>query len=294
MTTIDEMAQTGSAADHCAVTSPARAAVVAAGKRAETLLSRGIDGFELQQISTEELMPTRSRGIPVLTVYAGGEPELVSLYRLSSVVLSPSAAADRALVTIGVRARRICRFGFAADPAEFSPAHYSAAAFDGAGDPALVNLLYTGPLDQSAEVDSLLEALRIAAQHDSRLNLITAAGTAQLYASADLLLMPGRSDLHGQAIVEAQASGLPVLAVQEGAALELIESGRSGCLVPSGPFAFGEAIRWLARRATLRERLATGGLHAAREWTWQRSAAQLSAALEAALRQDHGPAVRAA
>jgi glycosyltransferase involved in cell wall biosynthesis len=50
-----------------------------------------------------------------------------------------------------------------------------------------------------------------------------------------------------------------VLAVDGGEAAALIENGRSGFLVPDDPVALTDAIRWLSRRATLRERLATGG-----------------------------------
>jgi len=82
----------------------------------------------------------------------------------------------------------------------------------------------------------------------------------------------------GETTVAAQASGLPVLAVAGGAAEELIESGRSGLLVPHGAGPLSEAIGWLARRATLRERLATGGLLAVRARSWERSLAQLTAA----------------
>lgn len=95
-------------------------------------------------------------------------------------------------------------------------------------------------------------------------------------------------------MLEAQASGLPVLAFNEGEPTELIESGRSGVLVPSTTIALAEAIRWLARRGTLRERLATGGLQAVRERTWDQALAELSAALTQALGADGAAFARAA
>ena len=54
-----------------------------------------------------------------------------------------------------------------------------------------------------------------------------------------------------------------MLAVDGGDAATLIENGRSGFLVPDDAAALADAIRWLCRRATLRERLATGGRLAA-------------------------------
>jgi glycogen(starch) synthase len=67
-----------------------------------------------------------------------------------------------------------------------------------------------------------------------------------------------------------------VLAVDAGAAAELIENGRTGSLVPPDPVALSAAIVGLARRATLLERLATGGLRATRERSWQSSLGQLA------------------
>lgn len=87
---------------------------------------------------------------------------------------------------------------------------------------------------------------------------------ARMYASADLFVYPGSIDGYGRAILEAQASGLPVLAATGSGACEQIESGRTGCLGEPDPLAMASAIRWLARRAAIRERLATGGLLAVR------------------------------
>jgi glycosyltransferase involved in cell wall biosynthesis len=62
-----------------------------------------------------------------------------------------------------------------------------------------------------------------------------------------------------------------VLAVDAGGPADLIESGRSGCLVAPSAEALAEALHGLARREAIRERLATGGLVAVRERTWERS-----------------------
>lgn len=112
---------------------------------------------------------------------------------------------------------------------------------------------------------------------------------AEVYASADLLVFPGSTDTFGRVVLEAQASGLPVLAVDAGGARELIENGRSGCLVAPEPAALASAIRGLARRATLQDRLATGGLLAVRERSWERSLAQLAAGYARALGESQIP-----
>lgn len=165
------------------------------------------------------------------------------------------------------------------------PMHLPAS---GEGVLARINLIYVGPLDAQHHVQTLADAFLAAHDHDPRLHLLVVGDgdeheclerllghTAtflgeratteldELVAQADLLVSPTTSADTASTIIEAQASGLPVLAVDGGDAAGLIENGRSGFLVPDDHAAFADAIRWLSRRATLRERLATGGLLAA-------------------------------
>jgi len=55
---------------------------------------------------------------------------------------------------------------------------------------------------------------------------------ARAYAAADIFLFASRTDTFGQVILEAQASGLPVVAVAAGGPLSLIEDRVSGLLRP--------------------------------------------------------------
>jgi glycosyltransferase involved in cell wall biosynthesis len=88
------------------------------------------------------------------------------------------------------------------------------------------------------------------------------------YRRIDLYLQPSIEIRHeassmaqaesmGRAILEAQASGVPVVASRSGGIGDIVEDGRSGLLVPpgeAGPLA--AAIARLCAEADLRERLA--------------------------------------
>jgi glycosyltransferase involved in cell wall biosynthesis len=97
------------------------------------------------------------------------------------------------------------------------------------------------------------------------------------------MLFCSQTDTFGQVLLEAQASGVPVVAVDAGGPSELIESGRSGVLCPPDPAAIGDAVAYLAGRPALRERLAQGGLTAVRDRTWDAALGRLAAGWHRAL-----------
>jgi glycosyltransferase involved in cell wall biosynthesis len=236
-------------------------------------------------------------GLPVLGRYAAAthSRDAGAFYRECRLVLSPTRGADQALLLEQVDPGCIVRWAPGVDLDRFHPARFAPEALA----PGF-NLLHAGPLSLEHGVDLLAEAFLIAHGRDPRLHLVF-AGTgpardrlrarlgqtasflgpldeealAVIYASADLLMTAGPT---GESILEAQASGLPVLAVDTGVAADLIESGRSGCLVGPDADAFASAIRGLARRGALLDRLATGGLLAARSRSWDRSLSELATA----------------
>ena len=89
-----------------------------------------------------------------------------------------------------------------------------------------------------------------------------------MYASADVFCFPSTTDTFGQVLLEAGASGLPVVAAAAGGALELVAHGYTGLLVtPADPHAFAGALVDLADSEPLRRRLGTGGRSEALERT---------------------------
>ncbi len=106
---------------------------------------------------------------------------------------------------------------------------------------------------------------------------------ARAYASADLFLFCSRTDTYGQVIAEAQASGLPVVAVAEGGPVSLISDRHTGWLCPPDPESLAGALAQLASSAFLRERLSRAGRAEVRGRSWEAAFEQLATGYERAL-----------
>jgi glycosyltransferase involved in cell wall biosynthesis/predicted metal-dependent phosphoesterase TrpH len=234
---------------------------------------------------------------------AGMDAALASLYGLCEIVLSPSESADDSLRALGVPAHRIERWDRGVDVSRFRPGLRDARRL-----PGELTVLYAGRLTSEKGVDLLADAFMRARERDPRLHLALAGGgpeegalrdrlgdhatflgwldgpeLARAYASADMFLFASRTDTFGQVILEAQASGLPVVAVAAGGLLSLVDDRRTGLLCPPDVDALAAALCELAGSPMLRRRLAEAGLAAVGERTWERALERLAAGYRRAL-----------
>jgi glycosyltransferase involved in cell wall biosynthesis len=82
------------------------------------------------------------------------------------------------------------------------------------------------------------------------------ASLAGLMAASDLFVWPAINEAYGMAILEAQASGLPVVAGAGPGVAAIVEDGTTGRLVPAGDAdAFAAAVRGLLADPELRKHL---------------------------------------
>ncbi|MGZ8647932.1 MAG: glycosyltransferase, partial [Solirubrobacteraceae bacterium] len=235
-------------------------------------------------------------------VAAGMRMALATFFSQCRVVLSPSRAADRGLLALGIDAERIARWDRGVDLERFSPAHRRERSDD------RVHVLYSGRLTEEKGAGLLADAFLAARARDPRLHLLLAGGgpeevalrerlgraatflgwleggeLATAYASADVFLFCSQTDTFGQVVLEAQASGLPVVAIAAGGPAELVEDGRSGVLCPPRIDELASAVTRLAASPAARRRLARGGLVAVADRSWEASLARLGAGWHGAL-----------
>ena len=114
-------------------------------------------------------------------------------------------------------------------------------------------------------------------EHATFLGWLEGEDLARAYASADMFLFCSQTDTYGQVVLEAGASGLPVIAVAEGGPATLIENNHTGLLCQADADHLAGAMLRLASSPLLRRRLGTSGVSAARGRSWERSLEQLAA-----------------
>ena len=98
----------------------------------------------------------------------------------------------------------------------------------------------------------------------------TRRGPVEAYASADMFVMPSDSETLGFVVIEAMASGLPIVAADAGGIPSIVDHESNGILVkPGDTKAFAAACGRVLDDAGMRERLTTRGRSDAEGWSWR-------------------------
>ena len=91
-------------------------------------------------------------------------------------------------------------------------------------------------------------------------------------ASMDVFFNPSVTETFGNVTTEAMAAGVPVVAARATGAIDLVEEGRTGCLVPPRDVgAYADAIARIAHDSALRRRMGEAGHAAAAHYRWDRA-----------------------
>lgn len=90
------------------------------------------------------------------------------------------------------------------------------------------------------------------------------------YAAGDIFVFPGENETFGNVVLEAMASGLPVLVAAHGGLRDHTHNGHNGFQFEPGNGAqLATLVRWLLADPSYRARLASNALAYARAMTWQ-------------------------
>ena len=134
------------------------------------------------------------------------------------------------------------------------------AALVARGGLPVFRLVMLGDGPEREHLEALSRTLGLA---DSIIFAGMTGDVAPYFSLADIFVLPSRSEGSPNALLEALASAVPVVATAVGGVPEIVRSGENGLLVPPGdPPAFAAALAELLENGELRRRLGYAG----RDW----------------------------
>ncbi len=204
-------------------------------------------------------------------------------YGQMDTIYAPSRSTAQDLVARGIKAERIVVHPRGVDAERFRPDR-DTRFFESLGLARQFKILYVGRVSREKSLDVLAEAFRRVHAHrpDARLVIVgdgpyleeMRTKTAGLpvvftgylqgealtsaYAGADLFVFPSATDTFGNVVLEAQASGLPVVVTSSGGPREAMQPGRTGLVVE--PYDAGALSMSILDLMFDRERLRTMAL----------------------------------
>src|SRR5881296_1529299 len=214
-------------------------------------------------------------------------------YSQCAVTLAPSRFQAAKLHAHGIHNVTLWQRGV--NPATFSPAFRSSALRARLGAADVPILLYVGRLGREKNLPYLVDAMQLLERrgggHPFKLVIVGngqmrrtlaarlphahftgALGGEELsrwYASADVFVFPSIAETFGNVVLEAFASGLPVIGVDAGSVRELVSPNWNGRLAPAdSPAAFADAVRSLLHRPVDLARLGFGARVTAAQYRW--------------------------
>jgi glycosyltransferase involved in cell wall biosynthesis len=254
----------------------------------------------------------RLRGVPVVVNYRGGEAadflersarQVRWTLKAADALVVPSEFLQDVFGRHGIRAEIVpnivdaSRFRFVArkradsphlvvarnlEPIYDVPTAIRAYAIVRQAIPsARLSVAGSGPeldsLHELARAHGLEDAIRFTGRLDPN-------GMAALYGDADVLLNPSRVDNMPNSVLEAHASGVPVVSTRVGGVPYIIRDGVNGLLVDAGDAgAMASAVLRLLRDADMASRLAAAGAMDAQRYTWPHVRPRLAEIYERAL-----------
>lgn len=267
----------------------------------------------LTTLAAAKLLQLRTVGIyhtdfPNLIRSHTDDPDLEALswrymlwfFNQLDTILVPSEYYRRYLVEHGFSASKIGLLRRGVDTSRFSPDFRDESLWKRYGGRLAFTFLYVGRISSDKNVQMLLEAfekllasephyqlvvvgdgpdaasLRERYRRHAQINFtgyLKGRELAAAYASADVFVFPSTTDTFGNAVLEAQASGLPAIVSDRGGPQEIIAIHNAGVILdlsdPSaGPSILAEAMRALAANQQLRSELRELALRTAADMTW--------------------------
>ena len=222
------------------------------------------------------------------------------LYERATRVLAPTKSMKDFLAERGLTEAKIDIWGRGIDGTRFNPDFRSPNLIQQWGAEKKTKILFVSRLVHYKETDMLIRLSHIL--REETLLIITGEGPerekmekesaqdrtiftgklvdealSEVYASADIFVFPSLTDTFGNVVLEAMASGIPVIAADEGGPKNIVQEGKNGFLIePKNEKKFNEKIDLLIDNPALYNEMKENALTYARELNWDNIIGQLN------------------
>jgi glycosyltransferase involved in cell wall biosynthesis len=228
----------------------------------------GLTAMALARALGLPLWGTYHTALPQYARYLTGDQAIVDLmwkyvvwfYNQMDLIFIPSLSTAQELEKRGVNRQKMRVFPRGVDLRLFHPAKRNGFLENRFQVQGGVKLLYVGRVSREKNMEVLARVFKGLVRDYPQLHLVVVgdgpyleemqrelAGSpctftgylhgedlAAAYASCDLFLFPSTTDTFGNVVLEAQASGLPVIVTDSGGPQENVRDGETGLIVPSG------------------------------------------------------------
>jgi glycosyltransferase involved in cell wall biosynthesis/predicted metal-dependent phosphoesterase TrpH len=220
-------------------------------------------------------------------------------YGQADVVLARSREYQDTLRDMGIAEHKLVTPPPSVDTDAFNPRHRDLDCWSRLGVKQPHRLFYCGRVSREKNLDLLVDAFKQLCKVRSDTALVIAgdgpyrekmqkelaglpvyflgyrndASLAPLYATSDLFVFPSRTDTLGQVVMEAQASGLPVLVSSDGGPKEVMDDGLTGLVLsPTDAGEWARAIDGLLSDTPRRLRMSRTAPHRVARFSLQNTA----------------------
>ena len=240
----------------------------------------GLAALAISRILKLPISGTYHTSLPQYTMYLTGDRAMEDLmwkyvtwfYEQMDTIFVPSHSTGQELADKGLKTEKIKLYPRGIDIQRFHPDKADPRIFNRYQVRGKKRLMYVGRVSKEKNLELLVDVYKNLLKSDHDVSLIVVGDGPYLeemkvelqdapavftgylegndlpvlYASCDLFVFPSTTDTFGNVVLEAQASGLPVLVTDLGGPHENILSGQTGLVAPGndGP-AFLENIRTL-------------------------------------------------
>lgn len=214
-------------------------------------------------------------------------------YSQVNTTFVPSEPMRQFLIELGVKDSKIEYFRRGINAQHFDPSYRNEALRESYGLQNKKIVLFVSRLVKEKELDTLIRTNRLFNQRRKDVTfMITGDGPfkkymdkrmpnaiftgkqtkeelASLYATADVFMFPSTTETFGNVVLEAMASGLPVVAAAAGGPKGIVTRSEAGFVVaPKSEEAFFEKISEILDNQELKERFSKSAVQYAQDQSW--------------------------